>query len=346
MAPRKPSKKHAPRKPKGRPRGKRAAGRTRPLRIQWKLALPHSGASKGPDARRFFKVETLANATERLIKENDSFITPAILQVLGPAPLVALTFELVHENHYRLTFRLRATNAKRRQGTFGFVAAKNADEMSAILETEHEHLRGLHQRAPRQVLRPFRGGHVYLPDRYRRTAHDRDLYAFTTLWPGGHHPLGIGRNRLFLANPQTPQGFSHAQTEGLKRQIVEIMARTYNPGKRAALDVSDMGPGDFAVTKPRTRLPRIMLMACRRLRLRMTPAKLVHEIVGAELDYQGRSIPLAPQDPAVLLQGLADGAGKANARIWLSQYREAVARGKLPEQDTFPLQALDELGIS
>lgn len=319
-------------------------GRPQPLRIQWKMASPAPPGSK--EARRFFKVETLAGAAEKLIHEGDRFIVPSILQSIGPSPLVSMIFELVHENHYRFTFRVRVLNVKRKRGSFGFIVAKNADEGTTLLEAEHEHLRTLYSQAPKHVLRPFRGGHLYLPDRYKRIAKGRDIYAFVTLWPSGFHELDIGRNQLFAAKLKAMQSFATPQTDRIRRQIIGIIAETYHPGRRTGMAVSDLKMGDFAVTKPKTRVPRVKLMACRRLRQKMTPARLVHEIVRLELKSAGRSVSLAPRNPADLFQGLSDALGKTAARTWLSQYRKAVSEKKLPENQALSLEALDDLGIS
>ena len=72
------------------------------------------------------------------------------------------------------------------------------------------------------------------------------------------------------------------QTEGIKGRIVEIMAATFDAASGESIEMPQVASGDFVVTKPRRGEPRLKLIACRRFVRRMTPAKLIHNILDTE----------------------------------------------------------------
>jgi len=298
----------------------------------------------GHELARYYKLETLASATEYLLQRKERFVVPSVQEVLGPAPVVSLAFELFQEGRHQLIFRLRAGNARRKRGQFAFVVGKRPLKESKVAEAEHGHLRVLHQRAPDFVVRPYRGGLIYLPDRHGRAARGREVYAYLTQWLSGYHELGVGRNLQFIINEAPRHTFTIAQTEQIKGGIVEILARTYDPAKRACIEIPQVASGDFVVTRPSgRRTPRLKLIACRRMARNTTPAKLIHGLVDASWDWGGREFRLAPADPATLAGGLGRALGAEDARRWLRQYFDAVSQGRLPEQEGLPLAAREEL---
>lgn len=338
--------------PEGRPKGGRKsatrgkAGRNRiqPPRIRWEKLRP-AYDFWGKEIKRFYQLETLANATEKRILSFDPFIVPSIQEVLGPSPITALTFELFQEGALQLIFRVRAANAKGKRGTFGFVAAKNAEELSAVAKKEHGNLLMLHERAPKHVVRPLKGGSLYLPDRHRRKDQGREVYAYVTQWLHGFHELGIARDHQFFVNIGTPQRFSRVHTGLIQQRIIEVIVRTYDAQRRNCMAMPEIASGDFVVTKPKAGPPQVKLVACRNLLNRMTPAKLVDAILEVHWDWAGRDFRLAPADPRGLVEALSGALGAGEARAWLAGYRRSVSSKKLPERNALPLADLDALGI-
>ena len=330
-----------PRRPKcGKGPVRASRGRGAALHVRWGGFRPMFDFW-GNELERYYKLDTLANATERLLQTKDQFVVPSVQQVLGPAPVVSFAFELFQEGRHQIIFRLGAANAKRKRAQFAFVVGKRSRRESKVAETEHANLRVLHQRAPEHVVRPFRGGLIYLPDRHGRSTHGREVYAYLTQWLSGYHELGVGRNLQFIINESPRHTFTIAQTEHIKGRIVEILARTYDPAKRRCIEIPEVASGDFVVTRPAGRgNPGIKLVACRRLVRNVTPAKLIRRLVDASWDWGGREFRLAPAEPETLFDGLAGALGADEARGWLRQYVAAVSDGLFPEQEALPVEAL------
>lgn len=288
----------------------------------------------GNEIKRFYQLETLASATEYMVENRDQFIVPSVKTVLGPSPITSMHFELFQEGRHQLIFRLQAGNTRRKQGSFGFVVAKNAQEHAEVARQEHRILEELHRRAPQSVVRPFHGGKIFLPDRHGRDSHGREIYAYLTEWLNGYHELGVSRNLQFFLNTLKPHTLSLAQTELLKGQMVEILARTYDPQKRNAMAVPEIASGDFVVTHPVRGPLRIKLIACRRLVNVTAPARYLHQIVTASWEWGDSLVRICPDEPETLFDGLKRALGEETARLWISQYVSLVRRGAV--KNPFP----------
>ena len=315
------------------------------VRVQWQGFRPLYDFW-GKEIKRFYQLETLANATERMLERGgDKFIVPSVQRALGPSRVTSLVFELFQEGKYQLIFRVRASNERHKQAVFGFVAAKKEGEFSKLAGIEHANLCALHLRAPNAIVTPYLGGTIYLPDRLRREGKGREIYAYLTQWLGAYHELGVSKNHQFYINIQNPQNLSIAQTEELKGQMVEIIARTYDPVKRTCMEMPQIASGDFVVTKPTQGDLKLKLIACRNLARNVTPGKLIDLIAGARWDWAGRTFRLAPDHPETLLEGLKRAVGLEIARAWLTQYRVGVEEKRFPERRPLVLERLDALGI-
>ncbi len=284
---------------------------------------------RGNEWKRFYRLETLAAAVDGAVRGKDWFIIPSVQAVLGPAEVFSLSFSLVRENVDTLTFRMDATNARRKRASFAFVAAKNDKECSASARTGHAYLRTLCERVPESVVRPHRGGTVYLPDRHRRAAHGRVVYAYVTQWLPGYETVGIDGNMQFCALGERRHTFTIAETEALKAQIVGLMARSYDARRRNGMGVPDIMAGDLLVRRTRRGLPRLKVVACRRMVSGVSPVKALHAILAGAWDCGGRAMPLAPSNPETLWEGLAGALGRDTAVQWLRQYLDAVEGGRI-----------------
>ena len=323
-----------------RPREQIARGAASEPRVRWEGLRPLFDFW-GNEIKRFYQLETLAGAVEYMIQTNrDRFLIPSIQQALGPLPVTSLVFELFQEGKYQLIFRLHAGNAKRKEATFAFVVAKHHEAYSRVAQAELGNLHTLFQRAPMAVVKPFRGGHVYLPDRHQRASHGREVYAYVTQWLSGSSELGVNRNLQFFINTKKPHTFTIAQTEQLKAQMVETIIRTFDAAKRDCMELPQVASGDFVATNPVRGAPRIKLIACRRMMIHMSPAKLIHKIVGATWDWAGQTFRIFPADPDMFFDAIARATDADAARLWLEQYTKAVKAGRLPEQEVLPLEMI------
>lgn len=298
-------------------------------RIQWLNLVPMLDFW-GQEIQRFYKLETLANATEWMMRTQDRFIMPTLQEVMGPSAITSLVFELFQEGKYQLIFRLQAFNLKRKRYTFGFVVSKHEGLYSDVARGEHANLRVLNERAPNWVVRPFKGGTIFLPDRHQRKEHGREVYAYLTQWLSGFHELGVNRDLQFYMNVAKPHTFTIAQTEELKARMVELIARTYDAGRGDCMDMPQVASGDFVVTSPIPGPAKLKLIACRRISRHVTPVKFIHRLVATTWDWGGKAFRIAPTDLSMLYAGLARGRGQEEADIWLDQYRVALEKGKVP----------------
>jgi len=294
--------------------------------------------------RRYYQPETLAIAVEACLRGRDLFLAPSVQELLGPAPLASLAFELVQEDAARLTFRLKVANARRQEAWLAFVAAKNAGGFSQAAARVHQLLRMLHGRAPDHVVRPLLGGVLYLPER-RAPEQKRTIYAYLTQWPTGFQELGVYRDAQFSVGQPRPRVCTLAQTEVIKARVVEVFARTYDTRTGDCLDLPATAPADFAITAPGRGAPRVRLVSGPGLLRRRTPADVVQIILHAAWGEGSHRLRLAPAVPEDLVEALARARGLEEARQWLADYRAAVAAGRLHESRVLPPSALTRLGI-
>lgn len=284
----------------------------------------------GHEMKRHYQLETLANATSGLIERGDSFITDSARQVLGGGPIAAINFELFQEGRYQLIFRMHAVTALKKSASFGFVAAKNHEEASKVARSEHMNLQKLHARAPHNVVRPYEGGIVFLPDRHGRPGHGRPLYAYVTQWLNGFDELGVNQNLQFIVNVQKRHTFTIAETNALKTQMIEIITRTYDPASRTCMSMPEIASGDFVVRKTRQNGGELRLIACRRLLTNLGPAKLVARMVEASWKWGEREFELRPDEPAQFLDGLKAALGEEEAAKWVRAFDNARRTGRVP----------------
>lgn len=279
--------------------------------------------------RRFYRLETLASATEGALRTGRGPLLAAAESVLGPAPITSFAFEFVRENPYRLVFRVSVGNVRQKRASLMYVAAKNERELGQLLEIEWGNLVALAKRAPRHVPRPLRPGTLFLPDRHRRKEMERNVFCYVTQWPGPSEELSIGSGTQFVAMGATPRKLSKPVSEAIRAGLVEMAISAYDPAQREGIDMGALSPADLWLTSTKQGAPRLWLGACRRLENRLSPEKLLHRLIHASWGDSSDPFPLAPADPQVFLDVLMRTAGSEKAPLWLARYREAVAARKL-----------------
>ena len=282
----------------------------------------------GQPMKRYYQLETLANATEAALSWKNSFLYKSVHEALGPADVSALNFELFQEGRYQLIFRLRASNIKGGSTQFAYVAAKNHEECSDIARAEHHNLRTLYERMPQWVTRPYWGGTVVLPDRHKRKEHDRLVYTYFTSWLNGYEELGVTRNLQFYVNVEKKHTFTLAETELLHGQMLEIIASSHDETSRTAMALPQIASGDFVVNRQGGL--KLKLIACRRMQQKITRHKLLSQVLTEGFEWGGRTFKLAPEEPSTVLAALTRAWGEEAAIGCIRFYLSAVAAGNLP----------------
>lgn len=299
----------------------------------------------GHELKRFYQLETLASATGKLLQDNDRFILPSIQSVMGPAEITALSFELFQEGRYQLIFRLNAMNARKKRASFSFVASKNAEEASAVARNEHRNLRDLHLRAPQAIVQPFKGGAIYLPDRYKRPGHGREIYAYLTQWLHGYDELGINKNLQCIANIPRTHTFTLAETETIKGRIVEILFRTYDPKTRTAMALPEIASGDFVINWSKKEALKIKLIACRSIISKTDPARILEQVLRASWDWNGKRFYLFPAEPETLYLAIIQALGPDQANHAVNRCLEFTKKKSGPSYLNEYLEALGQLVV-
>ena len=321
-------------------RKKRPHRRETGLRAKWTGFRPFRDASGAP-LKRYYNLDTLASATDRLLREKRNFVVRAVQGILGPAEVTSLEFELTRENNYRFVFRLEAGNARRKQAQFAFVAAKHHENYSKVLATEHHNLRLLHERAPDHVVKPFAGGRIWLPPGRHKNQPRREVYAYLTQWLGGFHEICLDAKGRLAAIGQKKKAYSKAQTEAIKAEVALAVLRSYDAESGTAMEIPQISSGDLLVTPPAKTEPRIKIAGCRRLLKNATPAKLIHRIAGAEWETEETVFSLAPEDPGVIAEAVRNALGRETGRMWFQHYLHALDRGRLKAHPALPREAVE-----
>lgn len=329
-------------------RGRRGVGRSKTISrrgsdvvTRWSDIRAMSD-SFGVAYKRYFKLETLASAVDYMIQQgNDRFIQPTIQQKLGPAPITSLQFKLAQESSQRIVFRMRAGNARKKLTTFAFVVSKKPLADTTLLSEEHAVLRTLYKRSSKQVLQTFRGGAVYLPDRYRRTDKGREIYCYLTEWLPGFDLLGLNKEAQCVVNTDTRKALSKAETEHIKQRVIEIILSTYDPKQQNLMALPDLPGGDFLVKRtPNNDKPMIKLAAARKLYERAKPGMVLSSILSASWDCGEQIFQLAPDSPADFQKAVAKALGKETAEQWIRELLRFVARSRKTTIQAEYLQAL------
>jgi hypothetical protein len=282
----------------------------------------------GNEFKRFFKLETLASATDHLLAGADRFILPSVQSVLGEWPITSLRFDLFQEGRYMLIFKLQAVNAKKKRADFAFVVSKNEQECSAVGVAEHGHLRTLFERAPQFVVKPYRGGTIFLLDRHGRHDQGREIYAYLTQWLETYDEMGVDKNLQFITNVEKRHTFTRKETEQIKGVIAEVIFRVYDPKRRESMVMPEIASGDFVINRGPRGAVKIKLITCRRMMQKTGPIKLIEHYLNTSWEWGGRRFYLAPDEPDTLYEGMARAVGADVARDWLGQYASAAALGK------------------
>ncbi len=298
------------------------------LAIKWHNLIEFQD-ERGKPFRRFYKLETLTSAIEKMVKEQDRFLTPVLQQTLGTGKLTSMNIELVGEDALRFIFHARASNALKKRVTLRLVVAKNEEEATRRVATEFKHLSALAERIPEHMTVPLRSGGIFMPDRYRRKEHHRDIQAYITTAPNGYEPLGVHRNEQFMSLGAAPHTFTKKETEALKQAMVTVIASAFNPITRDGLDTHQIDDTTFQVFRPSRGLPKLKVFNCVHMQPRLTPPRLLGFLLTDCWENRGVQCPLAPEDPNVFFKGLVDAVGKDTAKQWVAQFAPLAAADKI-----------------
>lgn len=335
--------------PRPRRKPKEFTGRNQPhrdlvLSPKW-LNLVELTDYRGKAYRRFYKLETLASAVDKLVHDRDRFICPSVEKVLGAGKLAQLVFTLADEDPLRLVFHVRATSSTRKRGNLVLVVAKNAEEASRRVALEYKHLSILAERLRKDMAEPLRAGTIFMPDRHRRKDHHRELQAYTTALPTGYEPLGIHKNGQFMACGGELHTFSRRETEALKRKMVALILTAFHPIKRDGIDTHQLDPSTFQVHRPPKGLPALKLFNCVHMHTQLTPSKVIGFLLTDTWKSWGQESGYAPENPEDFYDAVVEAVGPETAAKWVAQYVRLARERKVKSPESEYVDALAELCV-
>jgi hypothetical protein len=298
---------------------------------------------RGKPFRRFYKLETLTGAIDKMATEQERFLAPAIQQVLGKGRITSITFTLHEEDPLRFVFHARVNCGTRKRTNIRLVVAKNQEEATRRVAVEFKHLSALYGRIPEQMVQPLRSGVIFLPDRYRRKEHHREVGAYITTAPSGYEPLGIHRNHQFMSLGTAPHTFSKRETEALKAQMSAIVIGAFDSGSRDGIDTHQIERSTFEVYRPSRGLPRLMLFNCVHMQPRLTPSRLLGFLLTDSWTSRGVESPLTPDEPRAFFKALVEAVGAETAKDWVIQFARQAAADKIKAPKDGYVEALSEV---
>ncbi|MBN1672024.1 MAG: hypothetical protein JXR37_13380 [Kiritimatiellae bacterium] len=220
----------------------------------------------GEPFKRHFSDTALRKAWQAALQRPDN----VLYRSCAPRPEFAVrtvrrvVMEHFQEGDFQLVFRTRVRLAAGKTIRLCTLVAKDTGSFSRIAQTEYRNLSQLHGRAPGDVVRPLAGGFVVLPS----LPHGRQggLFCYCTPWLSDFHELGVNRKLNFYINERPFHHFDRSTSDQIRRRILEICLRLYDPRSQTAIEPPRIGAGDFMITRPAPgRALRLKLIAARRI---------------------------------------------------------------------------------
>ena len=321
---------------------KRSLQRREAVRIRWDGLLPDMDAL-GREIKRPYKLESLQSAVARTFERRERTIEAVIEHALGSVPISSLSFTFASENDHRLVFQLSVALTNRKRGQFAFVIAKRDIEKSELQRQEHENLRALHLRMPKHVLRPYRSGILFIPDRHGRSGKGRQLYWYLTQTWGKAREVHVGPNGQFLLHEDRPRLCSSAATDSIRAAICEAVVRSYDPAAGTCLQPPIPLLGEYIAELPAKGKPRVFPVTCRRLAQNVNPVKLIDLLAGAGRSFEDGVYQTIPENGDVFFDALARALGPDQAEGWLQAYAVALSSRRIKEKPGLPAEMLRAL---
>jgi len=217
----------------------------------------------GEPFRWAFTPGAVKQCLERTVRHQRSPVLASVCEAVSDAGRVrAVHFDHFQEGDFQLVFRTRVTVSGRGPLFLSTILSKDAGKASRIGRDEHAILEELSRRAPRDVVRTYRGANVRMAWRNGMRSH----YLYCGQWLRDYHELGVNRKMNFYINEQPFHHFDRHQTIGMKKEILKICMGLYDEKSKSAIEPPLIGAGDVVVTRPQRGKPlRMKLIASRRL---------------------------------------------------------------------------------
>ncbi len=285
--------------------------------VQW----PGVRATPDGTLKRFYRMDSLITGVEGLLARKDCWLLTGVQDKLGPEDVTKLSFQFLREDKHSLIFQINAANIVGRKGRFSLLVSRNHEEHMRGLERRLQGLELAASKAPGLAVQLLGMGPIFLPDRPGRRKEQRPLLAAITGMPSGV-PCNWNRNGQIVLDGATPTTLTLADSDLVRRQVVELVLRCYEPVQRDGIAPPTLRTGDLLVYKPARAPVKVAYAGGDLLGGRPNPVRLI-----ARLFEDRGGGKWLPQDPDNLFRGAVAAVGRERARAWLGDYvRQATGR--------------------
>lgn len=289
------------------------------IRVKWSTSRAYDGPY--PTVyKQFYKLETLHNACEKLLREQDRFFWTTLTSLAGgTSPLRSLQCDLLYEDTTRFVYDLALPSSSRKTPLIRLAVAKNHEECSIALEKEYNALIWVGKHIPDHAPTLHAYGHIYLPDRYRRREINREVFAYFYTIPYKLAPLYVASTTQLGPHGEKAFRYSNRDTEALKKRIITLLANCYDMGGSKGVLAEDLYPECFSVRAQTPVQPAsLLLRQCPRMRTRLGPKQFMNALLLGYLRSGKTYMALAPINPADFHAALVDAVGAENAKMLCS----------------------------
>ena len=191
--------------------------------------------------------EYIVRAIEILMAQPDNPVYTALASIGVSEGLESILFHHWQEGDFQIIFRVDATSRGAEPVSLCLLLAKDGGEVSEIVDTECRNLSALSERHP-AVITPLGQGELEMLD--AESGGVEFLSYYVTPWLPDFHELGVNKEMNFFVNEEPFHDFSRAETDQLKRDMIEICLSLYDVETRTGIEPPLIGAGDFMVTRP------------------------------------------------------------------------------------------------
>ncbi len=318
---------------------KTSAESRRPIRFSWSI---DSALSRGATLPGVVGPDTLAQCIQFTIERGRLRMLTAALP--KGAQITGATGRLLHVSDYAIEFSLHVrTQSGKHPIPFRLVAARNDRDRGDVLKSEIRNLTWLAPRLPKNAPAIVSSGNVFQPDRRGRSEMHRTLPAYLTRPLPEAQPCTFGNTDQLATGSPIAKLLTRHDTDHVRRRIVELCLRAFDPAARRAMPPPDIARGSLRLALQARSVPELWFTSCPMLWERLDAVTLLHRLAGFEWKQGNLMLPLLPPSHHDLLSAVTSALGKQGGRDLLTQYAAALEAGRFPEHRRFPRSAVSEI---
>jgi hypothetical protein len=150
----------------------------------------------------------------------------------------------------------------------------------------------------------------------------------------------VGAESQLATGIKQPRLMTRDETDTIRRRIMELCLRAYEPETRRGAVPPDIDRGALRVTTQTHGKREIWFVTCPTVWTRIDAVTLLHRLIGFEWRKKNVVLPLLPSSPELVLEALSNALGKKAGRQLLLDYGSALESGRYPEHRRFTRETL------